>query len=123
MSTALAPFRRPGRPGNTGAPPPFWTFWLCTMFRTTPQFAGKLWRHYMPPATVLYQLHLCRHLGQAPTGEAAIARMMHLAALVPPAVLIELSITVSPEGKLRLPEAVRFEAAVLWATDSTGVFR
>jgi hypothetical protein len=99
--------------------PIIWIRWLDKVFRTERKFACKLWAAYDPPPTVLYQLSLV-DATEAPL-DVWRTRMQRLYALIDPVSLFKASLSVAPEtGKPRLPDAVRFEEALLYWLDAHG---
>jgi hypothetical protein len=100
--------------------PLVWIRWLDKVFKTEAKFACKLWAAYDPSPTVLYQLSLVDLTEEAPL-ELWKARMVRLYALIDPVSLFKASLTVAPEnGKPRLPDAVRFEEALLYWLNAQG---
>jgi hypothetical protein len=98
-----------------------WLQLMQDVFDAPRGYSTRLWQHYTPSATFLYQLQLCD--ASAPSRQALEQRIRHLINLVCPHDLMVASLTASPEGKRRWREAVRFEEMVLLNLNHEGKWK
>jgi hypothetical protein len=98
--------------------PVLWLWFITQLFDMPRSFALKLWPHVIVTPTVLFQMAV---VDQAPPSkEVWLQRLRRLSELLQPAMLFQASLTLSPEGKRRDQQCIKFEESILLALDDQG---